>query len=130
FAIGYHLGAAGIAGVLLIYLVKGHPLARRWTLVLSVIALIMAISRINSLRAQASPAQLADAVLQIALACAFIVLLPTESSLRYFDLGCPFCGVYQAKAVNFLFSRIKCKNCGRAWKLHDHGVEVEARVFD
>jgi hypothetical protein len=124
---------AGVFGVLsvvfVIFLARGHPLARQWAQYIAAILLVVAIT-LGALMApeRADPAWWIGFGLTGLIGAALLWGLSGPEARKFFDLYCGHCKSYKVRAASLLFNLIKCRECGRKWDVHDSRVDAE--VFD
>ena len=59
---------------------------------------------------------LRHAAFEFTLALAVIVLFYLKSTLRFFGLRCPKCASYRVQAVDLIYRRLRCRDCGHDWR--------------
>lgn len=117
-----------LALVFLVYLPRGHPLARQWALYIAGLQFLG--GAVITLFALTGPTSASVVGLLVA---AFGGLLwwglSGQAVRRYFDLYCRGCGSYRTRPRSFLYNRIGCRDCGRSWKRGDAADSIES-VFE
>ena len=116
----------GLALALLLYLPRGHPLARQWGLYVGGLQCLGGVA--VALPALIRPT-LASAIGLLLLGSGGFIWwgLSGQAVRRYFDLYCSACGSYRTRARSFLFNRIGCRKCGREWK---RGEQLDPSIFE
>jgi hypothetical protein len=122
-----------ITVIFLRYLHRGHPLARQWACMSGLVLFLTGLGSLGVF-SEGGPSVPADTnpVLSWIWVCSWVGLpvaiwigLSVKSSRRFFDLQCPHCQSYRTKALNFLYSRIECKECKRGWEFREPRVDPQ-----
>jgi len=115
-----------IAVIFMIFLARGHPLARQWAIFVCVLALLpillFLLVRLDQIPLVLLITNLVLAVLPVVV----ITGLMLEKSRLFFDLRCPKCGSFKVRAASFLYNKIRCLSCKERWRLREEKVEVSA----
>jgi len=130
---GVELVQAAVSAIFLVFLARGHPLARQWSLFAGVCGFV-ASAALLILLLLADPRDVGDqaAVLGfqggVGLVSSVLLIgaLRTADARRFFDLYCDSCESFRVGAVDFLFNRIRCKLCRREWRLRGRRSDVDA----
>jgi hypothetical protein len=113
-----------LAVVFLVYLPRGHPLARQWGLYVAGFQFLLGVA-VTLFASTGSAVGLLVAVSGGLLWWG----LSGQAVRRYFDLYCIGCGSYRTRPRSLLYNRIGCRDCGRRWKRGDAVESVES-VFE
>lgn len=114
--------------VFVVFLARGHPLARQWAQYIALILALVAVIFATSFLRGAPPASAFGLVLSSVFALLLFWGLSGSEARKFFDLYCGHCRSFKVRAKGLLFNRIRCRKCGRVWKVHD--PRVDADVFD
>jgi hypothetical protein len=117
-SLSQYLVLAGLFGLLLLGIVRGHRLAWMWgrylTFVLALLVLVIAGGA--ALKGGAAGAYVAMLILGLAAPLfAVSFALGRRSALEWFDLVCPECGMAAARGKDFLFRQARCGKCRHVW---------------
>lgn len=125
-----------VGGLVLAGIYGGHRLAYQWGRILGLIAAVIysltvigflvALSTPEAMNADGmpmNPAALRSSMIAILAVVAVLAAalwtiffsLGRPSARRYFRLVCPNCGHKKVRAVDFFFSKAKCKQCSTIW---------------
>lgn len=106
--------------IILIGLVRRHPLGRQGVTLGSALYIFFGIMTISQ--------SAAVGLTIVAIAITLIAGLRTDHARRHFGLVCPQCGSRKATAASLLYNDVKCRDCKARWRWN--AAEVDASVFD
>jgi hypothetical protein len=106
--------------LILIGVIKRHPLAWQWGRIIPTIwvftgLLTLAGSLENRWHDITALNIFISLLIGILLPGIIPVLFSFQSSRIYFGLKCPACSAIEGKAANIMFSMIRCRKCGNVW---------------
>ena len=116
--------------VFLIYLPKGHPLARQWAMYVAGLALL-AVGGVGlvflAVGEEAGPTGQLAALLTSGFGALVLWSLFGKGPKEFFGLHCR-CGSYRVRAASLLFNKMRCGKCHREWRRGD--LQVDLEVFE
>jgi len=120
---------AGLTIVFIVFLARGHPLARQWAQYVGLLLLLGAIV----FAFPGAPAW-PDTVFWMAvlftggIGAVLLWGLSGPDARMFFDIYCRHCRSFKIRPKGLLFNRVRCRGCGRIWRVHD--PRIDAEVFD
>lgn len=110
--------AALVAALILVGILGRRRLAWQWGHYLSLFLALIQGFTFGAALYKGIAIPLGDALLSSVVVVALLLafwMLGRRSSLEYFDLLCPACGVPSRLGADILFLQARCRKCGNVW---------------